>query len=308
MRMAGRNDPGMEGTRGKTSTGMTRPRRALVLGAGGYAAMSWEVGVLSGMAEAGTDPREADLFVGTSAGAIVAAQITSGVPLDELFRRQLASRGETEPSAPVVDFRRWRDDLGRARSGGGPPTEVLRRIGSLALAVPPGTPSDRPEVASLLPRHVWPEQQLLTVAVDVRTGERRVFDRASGIDFVDAVAASGVVAGISQPVTFNGHGYMDGGFYSLTNADLALGCDRVLVISLPARVPPLSVVSLEAELEQLRASHARVEVVHPDEPTQAAFASVGGNLLDPSVCEPGVRAGREQGRRITNEGVSSFWQ
>ena len=287
---------------------MTRPRRALVLGAGGYAAISWEVGILSGMAEAGVDPRKADLFVGTSAGAIVAAQVTSGVSLEELFRRQLAPREETDSSAPVVDFRRWREELGRARSGGGSPNDVLRRIGALALAVPAEIPSDRPEVASLLPRHLWPEQRVLTVAVNVRTGERRVFDRASGIDLVDAVTASGVVAGLAEPVTFEGQAYMDGGFYSLTNADLALGCDRVLVISLPARVPPLSVISLEAELEQLRASHAHVEVVHPDEATQAAFASVGGNLLDPSVCKPGVLAGREQGRRLTNEGLSSFWQ
>lgn len=284
---------------------MPRPLRALVLGAGGYAAMSWEVGFLAGMADSGIDPRDADLFVGTSAGAIVAAQITSGVSLDELFRRQLAAPGDTASSAPKVDFKRWRELLGQARSGGGTPTEILRRIGSLALAVPPGTPSDRPSVASLLPRHVWPEQRLLTVAVDVRTGERCVFDRTSGIDLVDAVTASGAVAGISPPVTFKGHGYMDGAFYSTANADLAVGCDFVLILSLPARVPPLSVVSLEATVEKLRASHARAEVVYPDEATEAAFASVGGNLLDPSVTESGARAGREQGRRVANAPPSS---
>jgi len=287
---------------------MPRSLRALVLGAGGYAAMSWEVGFLAGMADSGIDPRDADVFVGTSAGAIVAAQITSGVSLDELFRRQLVAPGETESPTPKVDFKRWREDLGRARSGGGTPTEILRRIGSLALAVPAGTPSDRPSVASLLPRHVWPEQRLLTVAVDVRTGERCVFDRTSGIDFVDAVTASGAVAGISPPVTFNGHGYMDGAFYSTANADLALGCDSVLILSLPARVPPLSVMSLEAAVEKLRASHARVEVVYPDEATEAAFASVGGNLLDPSVSGPGARAGREQARHGVNERSSLFWQ
>jgi len=270
--------------------------------------MAWEVGFLTGMADAGTDPRDADVFVGTSAGAIVAAQITSGVSLEELFRRQVAPPVDSEPSTPEVDFKRWRDDLGRAKSGGGSPNEILRRIGSLSLAVPPETPSDRPSVAALLPRHAWPDQRLLTVAVDVRTGERCVFDRTSGIDFVDAVTASGAVAGISPPVTFNGHGYMDGGFYSTANADLALGCDRVLILSLPARVPPLSVTSLEAAVEKLRASHARVKVVHPDEATQAAFASVGGNLLDPSVSEPGARAGREQGRRVANEGLSLFWE
>jgi NTE family protein len=305
--MTDRDARAMDTTRGRTSGEAAATRRALVLGAGGYAALSWELGLLTGMAEAGTDPRDADLFVGTSAGAIVAAQITSGVSLDELFQRELAPRRGTAAPAPVVDFSRWRAELGRARSEGGTPTDVLRRIGAIALAAPPGTPSDRPEVASLLPRHVWPDQRLLTVAVDVRTGERTVFDRTSGIDFVDAVTASGVVAGISQTVTFNGHAYMDGGFYSLTNADLALGWDRVLIISLPARVPPLSMVSLESEVERLRAGHARVEVIHPDEATQAAFASAGGNLLDPAVCAPGARAGREQGRRIANEGMVGFW-
>ncbi len=39
---------------------MPRPLRALVLGAGGYAAMSWEVGFLAGMADSGTDPRDAE--------------------------------------------------------------------------------------------------------------------------------------------------------------------------------------------------------------------------------------------------------
>jgi len=287
---------------------MTWPSRALVLGAGGYAAMAWEVGFLAGMADVGSDPRNADVFVGTSAGAIVAAQITSGVSLDELFHRQLAPPRELESSGPEVDFKRWRDDIGRAKSGGGTPTEILCRIGSLALAVPPGTPSDRPSVAALLPSHSWPEQRVITVAVDVRTGERCVFDKTSGIDFVDAVTASGVVAGISPPVTFKGHAYMDGAFYSTANADLALGCDRVLILSLPARVPALSVTPLDAALEKLRASHARVEVVHPDGAAEAAFASVGGNILDPSVSEPAARAGRDQGRRVTNESLSVFWQ
>jgi NTE family protein len=114
------------------------------------------------------------------------------------------------------------------------------------------------------------------------------------------------VPGIVPPVTYNGHAYMDGGFYSTANADLALGCESVLILTLRARVPPLSVTSLEGAVEQLRASHARVEVVHPDEATEAAFASVGGNLLDPLVSEPAARAGRVQGRRAVNESPSHF--
>ncbi len=287
---------------------MSPPTRALVLGAGGYAAMAWEIGFLAGMADTGIDPREAEAFVGTSAGAIVAAQITSGVSLEELFQIQLRGPRETGASGPAVDFRQWRTNLQQARSGGGNSTEILRRVGALALAVPPEAPSDRSEVASLLPRHVWPDRKLSLVAVDVRTGERTAFERGSGIDLVDAVTASGVVAGISQPVVFNGHAYMDGGFYSLTNADLAIGYDHVLVVALPAGVPPMSVVPLEAELEGIRAAHARVEVVHPDGTARSAFASVGGNLLNPLVCEPAVRAGREQGRRWASERPSGFWR
>jgi len=47
-----------------------------------------------------------------------------------------------------------------------------------------------------------------------------------------------------------------------------------------------------------RHSGAHVDVVHPDEAAPAAFASVGGNLLDPSVREAAARAGREQGQRV----------
>jgi NTE family protein len=270
--------------------------------------MAWEIGLLAGMADAGFDLRGADVFVGTSAGAIVAAQVTSGVSLEELFRRQVAARKEGASSTPVVDFNQWRADLARAKSGGGTPTEVLRRIGSMALAVPPETPSDRPEVESLLPTHAWPEVRLLIAAVDVRTGERCVFDRTTGIELVDAVTASGVVAGISQPVTFKGHSYIDGAFYSTANADLAADADRVLVLTLPARSPPLSLISLEVGLEKLRASKARVEVILPDEATGVAFAAVGGNLLDPTVSGPAARAGREQGLRIANERLSGFWK
>jgi NTE family protein len=59
-------------------------RRALVLGGGGYAASAWEIGLIMGMFEAGFDVRNADLFVGNSAGARVALHLASGVALEEL--------------------------------------------------------------------------------------------------------------------------------------------------------------------------------------------------------------------------------
>jgi len=273
-------------------------QHALVLGAGGHAAIAWELGVVTGMADAGIDVRDADLIVGTSAGARVGVQIRSDLTLEDLFQRQVDPHLQTKEPAPPVDFMRWRADFVRAR-GSGAAVAVLKRFGNLALKMPSDLQETRRNlIAGALPSHTWPERRLLIVAVDVETGERRTFDRSSGVDLIDAVAASGAVPGIWPAVTLQGRRYMDGGVYSIDNADLAVGCDHVLILTLPARVPPLCVASLDAAVDTLRRSGARVDVVHPDEASQAAFASVGGNLLDPSVREAAARAGREQGRRV----------
>jgi NTE family protein len=283
-------------------------RRALVLGAGGHAAIGWEIGLLAGMADAGVDVRDADVYVGTSAGSLVGVQITSGLPLEELFQRQVDPHLQTNESPPPIDFTRWRAEFMRTKEGPGDTVAVLRRFGALALTLPADVPDVRRNMmVARLPAHTWPEHRLLIVAVDVERGERRVFDRSSGVDLVDAVTASGAVPGIWPAVAIAGRRYMDGGVYSIDNADLAMGCDRVLILTLLARVPPLCVASLDTAVDTLKASGARVDVVHPDEATQTAFASVGGNLLDPSVREGAARAGREQGRSVAVR-VASLWR
>lgn len=63
---------------------------ALVLGGGGYTGIGWEIGMLAGLVEAGVDLGTADVVIGTSAGSIVGAQLTSGrLTPEELFARQL---------------------------------------------------------------------------------------------------------------------------------------------------------------------------------------------------------------------------
>jgi len=277
-------------------------KSALVLGSGGHAATAWELGVLAGMVDVGVDVRRADVIVGTSAGAQVGVQISSGLTIEELFQRQVDPDLQTKESAPPIDFARWRAEFVRAREGPNDPRSMLKRFGALALQVPAGAEAERRRmIAARLPLHTWPDRRLLLVAVDVASGERRAFDQTSGADLVDAVTASCAMPGIWPSVAIGDRRYMDGGLYSIDNADLALGCGRVLILTLPARVPPLCVVSLESATEALRHAGARVDVVHPDEASSAAFASVGGNLLDPSVRGAAARAGREQGRRIAKE-------
>ncbi|MEP7090854.1 MAG: patatin-like phospholipase family protein, partial [Nocardioidaceae bacterium] len=63
---------------------------ALVLGGGGITGIAWEIGLLRGLQEAGLDLTDADTVVGTSAGSVVGAQLTSGTPLEALYAAQLA--------------------------------------------------------------------------------------------------------------------------------------------------------------------------------------------------------------------------
>jgi NTE family protein len=60
-------------------------------------------------------------------------------------------------------------------------------------------------------------------------------------------------------------------------------------------------------LERLERSGSQVVAVRPDDATEAAFAAVGGNLLDPRVQESAARAGREQGRRIAAMKIAAVW-
>ena len=68
---------------------MSSSGTALVLGGGGVTGVAWELGLLTGLLERGIDLTSAELILGTSAGAAVGAQVTSGAALSELFARQL---------------------------------------------------------------------------------------------------------------------------------------------------------------------------------------------------------------------------
>ena len=61
------------------------PGRAVVLGGGGLTGEAWEIGLLTGLRAAGTDLAQADLVVGSSAGAIAAAQLRSARALDAFY-------------------------------------------------------------------------------------------------------------------------------------------------------------------------------------------------------------------------------
>ena len=114
---------------------------------------------------------------------------------------------------------------------------MRRRLGAAALekvaaSDGSGQPQWRATVAAWLPSRHWPQRMVLITAVDAHTGEPVVFDRHSGVDLIDAVAASTANGFGVPPYGIGDSRYIDGGYRrSSENADLAAGYGRVLVLS-----------------------------------------------------------------------------
>ncbi len=278
--------------------------RALVLGGGGLSGIAWETGVLAGLAAAGADVSTADYVLGTSAGATVAAQLGSGLFLTDLFERQTEPGLQSAELSPdigrVIELMKSWENLPLEYPD---PAELRREVGQQALGADTVPEAERRAViAGRLARHSWPSRQLAVVAVEAHTGDVRVFDQASGADLVDAVAASCAIPGIWPPVTIGGGRYIDGGTRSATNADLAAGYRRVLILA------PMADPALDEQVAGLTqgadGGSVQVQVLAPDDDSLAAM---GINPLDPGVRAPVAHAGYAQGQQAAAD-IARLWQ
>lgn len=275
--------------------------RALVLGGGGLTGIAWELGLLGGLAEAGVDLGAADLIVGTSAGAVVGAQITSGCPLEELVATQLDPAAGSREIAVAFDAAAFRASMADAVREANDAKQARARLGQMALvAETPPEAVRRRVIAGRLPVHDWPERRLVVTAVDAETGEFVTFDRHSGVGLVDAVAASCAVPGIWPPATVGGRRYIDGGMRSGTNADVAQGCATVVVL-VPVAIDGALEERLQGELAVL--GEATTFVVCAD---AASLKVIGSNHLDPGRRPAAARAGRRQAAAVC-EALAELW-
>lgn len=280
-------------------------KRALVLGGGGVAGVAWELGILMGLYDTGVDVRRADIIIGTSAGSVVGAQITSGTDLESLFNAQLTPIEQTKERKVAFDPVQMMEAFSQAVAGAGPDPKAIRaRIGAFALAVPAVPEAERRAIIETrLPVHTWPQQRLLIVAVDTETGEEYIMDQTSGVSLVDAVSASCAVPGIWPPVTIAGHRYMDGGVRSATNADLAHGSDRILILNPLGANANFLGAGLDSEVAALEREGSQVLVIAAN---AASTTAIGLNPLDPATRQPSALAGRLQGRELTAS-VAALW-
>jgi NTE family protein len=273
--------------------------RAVVLGAGGVTGVAWEIGLMHGLAERGIDLTGADLFVGTSAGSVVAAQVTSGQPLDKLFEHELADTSGDRNAAlgsgallRIVIAAAYPGDRRRGRAW----------LGRAALARPTVDESERrAAVATRVPADSWPETPLRIAAVAADTGEVALFDRHSGVPLIDAVAASCAVPLVWPPMTLNGRRYIDGGVRSIANVDLAAGYGRVVVLA------PIPNAVRYADKPAVQAAAlgpaVRTAVISPN---QAALVAIGRNPLSPDRRAAAAEAGRAQAAAVADR-VRAAW-
>lgn len=289
--------------------------RALVLGGGGSTGNAWLLGVIAGLLDAGLDVTEADLIIGTSAGATAAAQITGANPtklFDAIRAAPVPERSSPDrprdDRAPIGSTVNHLERTNRIIAAAKDAADMRRRMGTAALEL--DTASDgswqarwRATVGARLPSPEWPEQATLITAVNARTGEPVVFDRDSRVALADAVAAS--TAG-GPAYRIGDDQYIDGGYRRNENADLALSYERVLVLS-PfsgrSRHPLEWGMQLATQVDELRAHGSKVETIVPSDGSDYLFFA---NAMDLSLRPSAARTGYDQGKTLAEQ-LITFW-
>jgi NTE family protein len=297
--------------------------RALVLGGGGPVGIAWETGLAVGLAERGVDLAVADRIVGTSAGSVVGAQLAAGLDLVERAQRVYlqapgdggspVDRALAAEVDPAVGERMMQliGALGGLGPVGAPdagPDPALAELGRRALEA--GVEPEQSFLALFaeFAEHEWPERFACT-AVDTATGRFTVWERSSGIPLDRGVASSCSVPFVYPPITIGEGRYMDGGMRSALNADLATGCDAVVVVSVMADLPPgielpmalRETTARDAHLEALRTSGSTVELVMPSAEL-VEISGMGMFLMDaargPAAYQAGLRQAEVEADRL----------
>ncbi len=291
--------------------------KALVLSGGGSVGIAWQTGLSAGLKRKGVDIAAADFIVGTSAGSAVGAQLALGRDMEaqvDRYGESTERTGNDPTSTGAADSgmaQRMAKFMEIMMAGADQePEERRKAIGQFALEADAMDAEQFVGVFRYLAGEEWPEPFSCT-AVDAQSGEFKVWNKAAGVELDRAVASSCCVPGLFSPITIGGRRYMDGGMRSGANADLAVGHDTVLIVTLmtaqrmPAGDPRLArmVETAEAERRALTDSGARVEVVGPD---AGAGAAMGMNLMDASIAPKAAIEGVRQGEEMAEQ-LAGFW-
>ncbi|HZN50188.1 MAG TPA: patatin-like phospholipase family protein [Methylomirabilota bacterium] len=238
--------------------GRWRPRRqryALALAGGGVIGGMYEVGVITAIEERLNGNSGFDIYVGCSAGSVVASLLANGVRASEIYR--VIDQDLEHP----LNFRRgavyasnsFRHAAGRFGRllwavGKNAMTGMRQSVPDMLAAAERDLPSGffsltaleiylRETFAAFGLKNSFTalDRELLIPAIDLDRAQRVVFGRDGLRDVAisEAVAASSAIPGFFEPYTLGGRDYVDGGVGFSGHADLAAeaGADVVLVVN-----------------------------------------------------------------------------
>lgn len=237
---------------------------ALVLAGGGLAGAVYEIGALRAIDDLLVDRtvNDLDIYVGTSAGALVASCLANGLSPEEILQAIDGSHPEIHALERWHVFRfnnreflRRTLDLPRILLGAW--SHYLRHLDDmnlldLAMSLTEALPSGLYDVLALeryMRRMLSAvglsnsfrdlERDLYIIATDLDTGERAVFgpDEGSDVPISRAAAASSAVPLLYKPVRIGDKEYVDGGLRGNASLDLAIEQGAKLVICINPLVP-----------------------------------------------------------------------
>jgi NTE family protein len=236
-------------------------KTALVLGGGGFTGGVYEIGALRALdlLTVNRTINEFDVYVGTSAGSFVASLVANGVTPEEMMRvlnpdlpspirdislsvllrpnyRGFLGKSLTLPLKLVSVARQFVEHAGEVSAvdlatglAGALPTGIYSGGGIEDYVREVLSDPDRTDDFRLL------DSELYLTATDLDTAERVVLGEGDWADvpISTAVAASGALPMVYEPVTINGRDFIDGGILSTTNVDVAVerGAKFIIVIN-----------------------------------------------------------------------------
>ncbi len=263
-----------------------RPRRhktALVLGGGGFTGGVYEIGALRALdlLAVNSSVNQFDVYVGTSAGAFIAALSANGVTPEEMMR--VVTRQGKPPFKDVSLNDLLRPNIVEfARKGAVLPLralslarEVVAQRGNVSLmdvllGFAEGLPSGAYTGAGIekYMHEVLSEPgrtddfsalacELYLTATDLDTCERVVFgvEGAEDVPISTAVRASGALPMVYAPVRVKDRELIDGGMVSTTNLDIAVEAGAKFVVVINPIVPFVN--DFAAQVRTLRGTRPR---------------------------------------------------
>lgn len=253
---------------GAPSSGRRRatrsPRIGLALAGGGPLGAMYEIGALAALAESldGIDFNDLDVYVGVSAGAVIAAGLANGLSPSAMCRMFVDSKSAVVPFEPAKLLEPALGEYGRRlaslprlmwESLGDYLSDPLRQdplaaFARLARALPAGV-FDNQGLGELIQRLFQAHgraddfralpNKLFLVATDLDSGESVAFGSAKHdhVLISRAVQASAALPGLYPPVCIDGRWYVDGALKKTMHASVALEHGAELVICVNPLVP-----------------------------------------------------------------------